>query len=580
MDTKKKSIRFAVLNNYSPSEAYLKNFLDICDNEDDYVVYSFNNVQESITSLERDKVDYIVFPSRLTFDNVMNNAIIDVINRMNVSTINEVFCFVDENYKYIEQKKENFRQPVFFGNKVYKRECVTKFDNNSQTNYLEYKIFKKNAARRNWFQALLLSLFTTRFGRAIYFISSITSVVLLAITVFLSIFKQWHEKTDLIKIFSESIPLFVIFCQILFKSFNAKEKAQRKLITGYWLYYSFEDQYISGSFVPKGFTTRLLEITNKQNNLTFTCRFSGNDTNFFSSSNNEFSFSMETNVGEGSYHYVTNIINNKGRRAEGVCMYRGIKGKRQEITNMDGWFSGRGTGVNGRVKYLRISKEDYEILKKAYPDRSSSFRGLALKIGIFGDEKSNTDVAFENAKEKDEILEQTTIQKVFYDDFYSMVNDLENRRIDGAIVPVSNKGIYINVPNKDEKIKDIFLRNQKVYKYKEFDYIVEYVLASLDPHYHLNENTTIVSNIETLKQCADFAASYKQKVYSSTSTSAKSVAINFDGDDYVAICNKEAALFYGLSILRDEFGTVINPYINDQENRSKFYMFFHKDVNL
>ena len=34
------------------------------------------------------------------------------------------------------------------------------------------------------------------------------------------------------------------------------------MITGKWIYYSFEDQYEKGNYVPKGFTTRLFEITN------------------------------------------------------------------------------------------------------------------------------------------------------------------------------------------------------------------------------------------------------------------------------------------------------------------------------
>ena len=578
-NNKNSTIIFGVLDLFSPNQKYLKEFLSTCGITENISVVTSSSAQELINKLKRNEVDYILVPSRLSYDNVVSNITIDIINRMNIDGICETFCFVDKDYYYVEQNKEKFSEPVFFGNKIYKQEEMTSDVNLNKLNFLEYKIYKKNNYKRNWFSAFITSFFTTLLGQGVFLGLSLISACLLGIFMVLPLINKNVEPNGKLKLIGELLPLLVIVLQIFFKLFNVKKKAQRSLITGYWLYYSFEDQYVSGSFVPKGFTTRLLEITNKENNLVFNCKFSGNDTNFFSSSNNEFEFSIHSNVGEGSYHYVTNIINNKGKRAEGVCMYRGIKGKRQTINFMDGWFSGRGTGVNGRVKYLRISKKDYEILTKAYPDRSISFCDSVLKFGIYGDEKSNTDVAFIKEKENDEKLQSRTIQKVFYNDYQSMLDDLNNRRIDGVVVPISNRGNEIIVPGINQSVFKFFDNNKKTYHYRSYSNDIKYVLASLSYDYKLDKSITVfVSNSEAFRQCSEYIKDYKQKVYPSTSAAAKAVATTFEGRDAVVICNKEAASYYCLNVLLNEKGECIDPYTSETNNVSSFAIFVHVEI--
>ena len=576
-----KIIKIGYVYSFRPSPQSMEKFSfahsDMFNALPTYSYIKFEDLYSCLDSLHKGTIDYVIIPSRLTYDNVVSSLVMDVIDRMKISGLNEYFCFVDENVKYVEVDNNDSSNYSFFGRKFYEARAVDPNDDKEVLNYLEYKVFKKNTFKVNRAKYFFQSIFTSYLGIIIYDLATIISVLVLATVLVLSIINYGKTMPDVMKIVGESIPFVVILFQIFVKLFNVKEKAQRGMITGYWLYYSFEDQYISGNYVPKGFTTRLLQITNDGNDLTFSCKFSGNDTNFFSSSNNEFVFSPATKVGEGSYHYVTNMINNKGKRAEGVCLYRGIKEKHSVIEAMDGWFSGRGTGVNGRVKYLRISKEDYNFLMKAYPDRSKSFRGLTLKFGVFGDEKSNTDVSFNKIVKEEEIFEKSSIQKVFYNDFHTILSDLENRRIDGAIVPISNRNNNIKVFKSDLNVEKLFSNKSTVTKFKTYSYNIEYVIAAQKPDCRITDDTTFISNEEAFKQCSEFVSKYNKKAFPSTSYAAKVLRTNLENKNTVVICNEDAALFYNLVIMDDEKGNHIDPR-DSKENYTTFALYLNNNV--
>jgi len=93
--------------------------------------------------------------------------------------------------------------------------------------------------------------------------------------------------------------------------FNLQRKSQLSLITGYWIYYSFEEATSSSSFVPKGFKTRLIKISSKNEQLNFLCNFEGEDNIFFSTDEVSFDYDTKGKIAKGFYEYVTNTRNNK-----------------------------------------------------------------------------------------------------------------------------------------------------------------------------------------------------------------------------------------------------------------------------
>ncbi len=114
-----------------------------------------------------------------------------------------------------------------------------------------------------------------------------------------------------------------------------------------------------GHFVPKGFHTRLVEISNRGGNLSFKCKFAGEDQIFFATDTLTFDYELSSQIGRGFYYYTSNILNNDVRRAEGTCRFEGETVKSNQIMTMNGWFFSRGTALKGRVRYFRISKKDY-----------------------------------------------------------------------------------------------------------------------------------------------------------------------------------------------------------------------------
>ena len=530
----------------------------------------YKDLSKMMQDLHNHVIEYIIMPSRVVNTNEVFDACIELVLRLNLEKVNEInTCSLDVNYVpcniYQNQSSINDPNLLRFGKRGF-------IPSSEGTTKIEFKMFKNNTYKTNLLTKIYIFLFANKYSQIFSLIINIVSVLLLVIAFAFTVIPSLQGILPMeFTILADSIPLLMIVGQVLVKIFDVDEKAKRKMITGYWVYYSFEDEYSDGNYVPKGFTTRLFHITNIGGNLSLSCKFSGSDTLFFSSENNSFDYNFSTRIASGIYSYTTNMINSKGKRADGVCKYQGRSNKGDVLTYMDGWFTGRGTGIRGRVKYFRISEKDYRTLEKAYASPSQlTFKNTTCIVGIYGDVKSNTDLAFDKLYNENPIFKDVEILKKYYSLLSDMERDFKSHSIDFAIVPTSNRGKKIN-------------ENQILFDYESANVVttldnkITYALGSRIKDYKLDKNTVFYSHRQSLKQCKEFIDSISGLTKEATSTShaAKHISLNYTDDNVVCISNHESIEFYNLYKVRDV--DVINPYINKEENVTTFTLFMYQE---
>jgi len=515
-----------------------------------------NNVQLK-RMLKYGKITHAVVPSR-DLDNNLSPVIVDMLNSLDSNNIIEIGTFFADSHDILE------------------------IDSNSvpatSLGTVEYKIFKKSEYRTSIGTYMSIQ----------FFANSVFQKVLLAITVILALFTIAVSVLDLfqIQLFPGAIPERVsalitaglLIMQAIFAAFKLETKARKKLITGYWVYYSFEEDAATKNYVPKGgLRTRLLTISDEDGELNFRCRFSGEDGIFFATSKVTFDYNYRSRIGSGFYDYTTNTLNNNKKRAEGLCYFRGEWNRGKPFTSMDGWFSSRGTSINGMVKYIRISKEEYDILMDSSSEYARQFeKERVILVGVYGDPYSNTHLAAIDASTAilKEFPDQDTIIYYFMSSVRQMKEYLQSMKIDVAVVPLYNRGRVIEEHN-------VFVERNKKSEWKPFKidkHEIKYVLASTKKEFVITKDTIFIGHPQSINQCKAFLKGHTTELKISSSTAAKELFEAKTDDNRVAICNKSACDYYGLFPIRNDSGDIINPYVGVQPNITTFYFYKKKSV--
>ncbi len=454
----------------------------------------------------------------------------------------------DEEYVDLQAKNS-------FGQSEYQ------FSSDGKINeYLEYKIFQKSTYHPSFFDRAFIFLFAD--GLLSKILGS-----LLVIGAFAFIILGFVVEKDILDKITLWVSLSTACFQFIIYILDLKEKARMRLIRGYWIYYSFEERKSASSFVPKGFKTRIMKIDQFDDEMNISCKVEGEDNIFFSTNNVNFEYSPRTRMGKGFYEYVTNVRNNMGKRAEGVCRYQGKREKNSPFTSMDGWFSSRGTEITGRVKYVRVTKEEYETLQKSNGYYANQFENDHLfLVGVYGDECSNTDLVAKNYVQGHLDNMQKEVSYVYFETIQSMFDSFKNHKIDIAVVPERNRGKAIIG-------HQMFVEKFTSFKVDEIHFHVKYLLASAKENYRLNENTIFIGHQQSIEQCASFIQNRQTVRMSSSSHAARELKFFAHPERYVAICNEDAQRYYHLYPVKDEEGKVIDPYIDSIENITIFSIY-------
>lgn len=529
---------------------------------------NYTDLSFMLDDLRKGKISYFIMPSRIISTNEVFDACMELVLRLNLEQIIEIYTF---NSKISYERVSEITSSTYikeddvlkFGARTYRK--------SKKSVDVEFKVFKPNTYKTSFLTRLFIFFFANKYSVAFNYFFNILSVLLLVLT-FISVtvpaFSQYLPTY--LTLIADAIPVITIVAQVMFKIFDIDEKAKRKMITGKWIYYSFEDKYEDGNYVPRGFTTRLFNISNIGGNLTLSCKFSGSDTLFFSSENNNFVYDYSSRLANGIYSYVSNMINSKGNRADGVCKYQGRAERNDVVKYMDGWFTGRGTGIRGRVKYYRISDKDYQFLERAYTKTTAlTFKNTSVMVGVYGEIKSNTDIAFDTLFANNPLLEQSEISKKYYSNLEDMRRDFLAHSLDFALIPTKNRGVLIDN-------NQVLANEVKARVVDEKDMEIKYALGSRKQKYVINENTVFLSHNQALKQCDEFINMYnaRRMECSSTSEAAKRLMLNYVSEDTICISNEASIEYYNLFKVKDK-NKVVNPYIGSEVNNTTFtlYMF-------
>lgn len=571
-------MKIGFIKGFRPSEESFDNYFG--ENKNQINLEEQPCLSDGINNLKNKKIDFLIVPARATLTNDVNLLLIDTIKRLNIDHICETYTFIDKSVVLVDSKKSFFSDSCSFGTRFYKKEENSDYFDVRNKNFIEYKIFKRNDFFEKGLhkKSFLRKFYTTTLGDKVpLFFSLLVMALTIAILIFMLV--KLNQEYQWAQIITASLPIIPLVFNLIESIFKFREKAIKKLITGYWLYYSFERDFVSGNFVPRGFTTRLLKIENIKNNLQFSCWMQGDDSQFFSTSEVQFEFDKHKSVGSGTYHYTSSFVNQNGLRADGVCSFNGYAEKGYQITSMNGWFSGRGTGIRGVVKYVRISKETFNTIYSNFqPTMPSSYMKF-LKAGVFGDEKSNTDVSLDSSESINEFLTKNNfkMQRVYYTDVHEMLNDLITRRIDLCVMPWQNTLTDVTLAGKKpcELIKN--LKQFNIVEKFEYKAPNTYCICSKEEISFIESDARFLSNDNVFRQCSKFLDGKKKTECLSSSTAAKEVSLGITNENCFAICNLDAARFYNLYPYK-QYGEIFNPS-DELDNLTIFKIFFNKEFD-
>ncbi len=426
---------------------------------------------------------------------------------------------------------------------------------------VDFKIFGKSEYKPSSLYKVLIACFANGV------LNKFLSFCLLAIPIILIVIAPFmaSESEQLVTAISA---IAVAFVQFTVNVLSLDVKAKQCLIKGYWLYYSFEDGAADGSFVPNGFKTRLLEIDGNNDGISISCKFEADDTLFFHTTSTAFEYNSNTKIGSGFYEYSANAKNNKGKRAEGVCRFRGEAKNNLPFITMDGWFSSRGTQITGRVKYVRLSKKEYERLKHSSILSDNVGAQSVVKFGVYGDVCSNTELAAKEYISKNAELQSKEIELCYYESVEDMYNDFSELKLHYAIIPESNR-------NKKIERNSAFIKNN-VEQLAGFDMEIHYVLASAKADFVEDENTLYFGHPQSLEQCREYLLGKKTHESLSSSRAAREVKYAYNPNFALAICNRQAMEHFGLYPIKDENGAEKDPYTNAVLNTTHFTVYRNK----
>lgn len=528
-------------------------------------VISAVDLSELVYYYRSKKVDYLVVPSRNKNDDI-NVVLIQLISELNTLGLIEIGN-IDGSISFNSKKSSidplNLDIELCSFDNKYGVHTIYNEDENGESESIEYKIFKRNTYKVRLWDKIQIMLFANNTFRLVINILSVLSTIALFIILILL-----DNVDDIIEVVMTA---FTLMLQLLLGLTKSAESAERKLITGYWIYYSFIDSSTTIGVTPRGFKTRLVEISNEEGELSFKCFFEGEDTLFFSTKQIAFNYDNNTRIGSGFYTYATNISNKQAKRAEGTCRFEGIASDNKPIMMMDGWFFSRGTSLTGTVKFFRVSKEDFLSLQQSIGNASLNNDDNKVVIGVFGPEYSNTDLAYKTYLNHEliqvEHLENKHLIPHYFHSLEEMKRALDSRIIDYAIVPLINRGKLIAKNN-------LFSNSDKYLPVCDEEMEIKYVLAANDENLVLDNNTIFYGHIESLKQCREFIKDNPTLEVSSSSYGALKL-VNEEKKNAVCIINKQAAFEYGLHIVKNN-GIEIDPYVEAEVNKTTFVVYKNK----
>ena len=526
-----------------------------------------SSLDEAVKRIQSGELDYILLPSR-TIDNHANLDFLGLISRLSIDNLVEIGLFTCEIAGLARTVRKTGTGSRYKNNLADKKdEPVLSFlegEGSDSPESIEFRLFKKNEYKRslplrikNFFGSHLTASFLIRIFSALV---SVGITALLFLSTFLHILPEANED-----VISAIGTVLVVILNVVLGMSGFDEGNKNSLITGKWIYYSFEEQKDGLSFVPRGLRLRVVDIAYSNKELSLNCHFVGEDILFFSADSFVFGLDAKDRVGKGFYHYSSNVSNNSGKRAEGNCQFVGQLTKNGIVT-MDGWFFSRGTKLSGRVRFYRLSEKDAALL-----DKSRSFYSVkkpAEKIvGIFGYPESNTDLAFRLCVRQDKDASFKDYKKIYFDDFKTMSQYLSKGYIDYCLVPSKNQGTPLSAVSSFEGFTPI----------KRFNKPIFYCLASnrnLTKEMLESPDTVYISKKEALDQCSLFLRGKKTKEASSTSEAAKALSeTNADSSTVsVIVCNAGAAQKYGLKWYMVD-GKVFNPSDAKANNVTEFSLY-------
>ncbi len=521
----------------------------------------YNYIGDMQDDLTVGKVDFIVLPCRDNRNNV-NAHLLEIINSMiNRRVVEAGTFYLRVNYS----DSKNFSGspnlvPDTLDGLFGKVEMNFAKDGAHSTD-VDFKIFGRSEYKPSNLYKILIACFANGI------LNKILSFGLLAIPIILIVIAPFMGggAEQLVTAISA---IAVAFLQFTVNLLGLDVKAKQCLIKGYWLYYSFEDGSADNGFVPKGFKTRLLEVDADGESIAISCKFEADDTIFFHTTATAFEYKSSTKIGSGFYEYSANAKNNKGKRAEGVCRFRGEAKNNLPFITMDGWFSSRGTGITGRVKYVRLSKAEYDRLKLSTNMYSDGGAQTVVKFGVYGDVCSNTELAGRTYIEGAEELVGKQVELCYYETLEEMYNDFKELKLNYAIVPEKNRGKSIERNN-------VFIKN-KIRELTSFDMDINYVVASKLADFIIDENTVFLGHPQSLIQCAPYLKGRKTAESSSSSRAAREVKYSHNPSTHVAICNRSAMLKFGLYPVKDVAGDDLNPFTSQERNYTHFAVYRNK----
>ncbi len=528
-------------------------------------VISARDLSELVYYYRNKKIDYLIVPSRNKNDdiNVVLIQLISELNTLGLIEIGNIDGSINFNSKSSNDNPIDSSTEICSFDNKYGIHTIYNEGENGESESIEYKIFKRNTYKVKLWDKIQIMLFANNTFRLVINILSVLSTIALFIILILL-----DNVDDIIEVIMTA---FTLMLQLLLGLTKSAESAERKLITGYWIYYSFIDSSNTVGVTPRGFKTRLVEISNEEGELAFKCYFEGEDTLFFSTKQIAFNYDNNTRIGSGFYTYATNISNKQAKRAEGTCRFEGIALNNMPIMMMDGWFFSRGTSLTGTVKFFRVSKEDFLSLQQSIGNASLDDNDTKVVVGVFGFEYSNTDLAYKLHLKQElmqvENLENKNLIPHYFHTLEEMKRALDARVIDYAIVPLINRGKLITKNN-------LFSNSDKYLPVCDEEIEIKYVLAANDENIVLDNNTIFYGHIESLKQCRNFIKDNPTLEVSSSSYGALKLAKE-EKKNAVCIVNKSAALEYGLYIVSNN-GVEIDPYLEAEVNKTTFVVYKNK----
>lgn len=543
-----------------------------------------------INGLKSEKYDYIIIPAK-NEDNEINDIFLSLISRLEIERINEIGMIIGEmhyHYHSLSSSGNATANPIDSfksGSNTSTYNISSNDDENDLEKKIEYRIFKLNKYKTPLITRFGVWLLKNNHFKMILGLSSGFVAVAMFVFLIFRMIPSIDEKLEEISIMVELIATaIIIVLQLILRFANTEENIKRQLITGYWVYYSIEETDANQNFVPKGFRTRLVHISDVDDRLTFKCKFAGDDQVFFATDTLTFDYDQSLQMGRGFYYYTSNIQNNKKRRAEGTCRFEGEVNGNNQIMMMNGWFFSRGTSLTGKVLYYRISEEDYNQLQKSltFYDLNNT-RDNHVIIGVYGCKESNTDLAAHSEDVITQILDDAITHNAAYKDivqkhsyneiiefcYFDTIKDMKHailsRRIDYAIVPTANRGQVIEQHSSffDHDLINIYQKEMEI----------KYVLGTLENNYNINEETVFYGHQQSYIQCRSFIKNHPYINTSSSSEAALNMSKGYYGHNSVVLCNENALHYYHLKPVVDENNNYIKPYQESVKNITTFTVF-------